>query len=237
MKQKLKSWLKHAASNAPKSLQQELKRLHFRRQISRGVFVTNELEFNRLREWVHEGDWVLDVGANIGHYTLRLSQLVGPSGRVFAFEPMADTFELLAANVARSHAGNVTLMNVAASESVGRAGMSLPVFDSGLDNYYMAGITGGEGPINVVTMPIDFLQLPHRVSFVKIDVEGHELQAIRGMINLLKRDRPVLVVEGFSTEVADILSVAGYMFSDLPKSSNRIYHIEGLQRPVPAVRP
>lgn len=44
------------------------------------------------------GDWALDIGANVGHYTKRMSDLAGPEGRVIAFEPVPDTFAVLCAN-------------------------------------------------------------------------------------------------------------------------------------------
>lgn len=203
--------------------QQELKRIHMHRQMSRDQFTTNEPEFAFLGEWVASGDWVLDIGANIGHYTMRLSNLVGPTGRVIAFEPVPETFELVASNAARALHRNVTLLNVAASDSMSIANMSLPTFDTGLDNYYMAGITAGEGRTAVITIPVDHLQISHTISFVKIDVEGHELQTILGMIGLLKRDHPKLVVEGFSADVNKVLTEIGYSFFDLPGSSNRVF--------------
>src|SRR5580698_10220999 len=100
--------LKRVASRFPVGLQQELKRVKFRRDIRNGTFRTDEPEFNRLREWVRVGDWVVDIGANVGHYTLELSSLVGRTGRVFAFEPIPETFELLAAHAARCENQNVT---------------------------------------------------------------------------------------------------------------------------------
>ena len=59
--------LKRASSRLPLRLQQELKRLHFRRQIRKGTFETDEAEYAKLAQWVKAGDWVLDVGANHRH--------------------------------------------------------------------------------------------------------------------------------------------------------------------------
>ena len=138
----MKKLLKRIASKLPKNLQQELKRLYFSHQIKNDTFITDEKELDKLHEWLSEGDWIIDVGANIGHYTKRFSELVGAKGRVIAFEPMTDTFELLSANVAKFANDNVSLFNVAASSSPSIQGMTLPKFDTGLDNYFMAKITG-----------------------------------------------------------------------------------------------
>ncbi len=88
------------AAKLPMRLQQRMKRIHFAYQIKRDRFSADEPEFDLSQDLISGGDWVVDIGANIGHYTLLFSKLVGPTGRVIAFEPMPETFELLCANVA-----------------------------------------------------------------------------------------------------------------------------------------
>lgn len=217
------SWLKGLSSRLPLRTQQKLKRWHFMHQLRTDRFLTPEPEYGRLDEWVAPGDWVIDVGANIGHYTVRLSRLVGPSGRVMAFEPVAETFEILASLISAAGAHNVSLFNVAVSAEAGTAGVALPRFASGLTNYYMANLTSTAGEFTVMTLPLDALMPTKRVSLIKIDVEGHELQALRGMQALLLRDRPRLIVEGRSREVATLLKDLGYRFVELKDSPNRVF--------------
>ena len=188
--------LKRFVSNFPILYQQELKRIYFRWQIRTGTFKSHEQEFDRLDEWVRAGDWVLDIGANVGHYSARLSGLVGVDGRVFAFEPILRTFELLSANMAQCPFQNITLLNVAVSESTCLAEMSIPRFETGLENYYEARLTRGETGIPIVCLSIDCLNIPKSIRLAKIDVEGHELSVLRGMEKLIRRDQPVLIVEG-----------------------------------------
>ncbi len=214
--------LKRIASYLPLAAQNSMKRIQFAAQIRRGTFLTDEKEYSRLEEWVSEGDWVIDVGANIGHYTLRLSSIVGATGRVLAFEPISATFELLASNVARAGVGNVTLLNAASSDKTGVVDMEIPSFDSGLDNYYMANISA-DGDVSCLTLAIDSLKLPHRVGFVKIDAEGHELPVLAGMRELLLRDKPVLVVELSNDKIKEYLEPIGYETIVLPESSNLIF--------------
>jgi FkbM family methyltransferase len=217
------SLLKRLASALPPRAQQELKRLHFGRQLRAGSFSTAEPEFTRLPCWISAGDWVIDVGANVGHYTVRLAQLVGSTGRVLAFEPVPATFELLAANVSAAGACNVSLFNVAISSQSAVMGISMPRFDSGLTNYYRAGLTSAGGEFDVVTMALDSIMPAKRVALIKIDVEGHELQALRGMQRLLRRDRPRLIVEGTSEEVSAFLAELNYQFDQFPQSPNRVF--------------
>ena len=216
-------WLKRLSSALPLRTQQGLKRFHFAHQIRSGRFATAEPEYARLCEWVAAGDWVIAVGANVGHYTTRLSQRVGPTGRVLAFEPVPETFELLAANMAVAGARNVSLFSAAASTHISFAGMRLPQFSSGLTDDDMASITSGDGEFKVLTLPLDSATPSVRVTLVKVDFEGHELPAPRDMRALLQRDLPRLIVEGTSPEVETFLRDLGYTFTELPGPPNRLF--------------
>jgi FkbM family methyltransferase len=227
-------WLKSLASRFPRRVQQELKRVRFRRQLRSGTFVTAEPEYARLGDWIAEGDWVVDVGANVGHYTVRLSQLVGDDGRVLAFEPVPETFELLAANLSFVGAHNVSLFNVAASASSALVSLSIPQFPSGLANFYCAGLTSTlpwphkpEADFKVLTLALDTLVIPQRVTLVKLDVEGHELSALRGMEQLLRRDRPRLIVESATGDICRFLGDLRYESLQLPESPNRVFFTTG----------
>jgi len=219
----MKNYFKKLASKLPVRWQQEMKRLHFGRSIKKGSFITDEPEYSKLEEWVNPGDLVLDIGANVGHYTQKLSLLVGTEGRVIAFEPVPDTFELLTANVARFVNKNISLLNMAASDSTKFLGMDIPEFDTGLTNYYMAKLSNDQKQFSVLCMPIDTLDISDKVALAKIDVEGHEEAVLVGMKEILKRDHPVLIVEGEVKEVEDFLNGLGYTFEKIDGSPNRIY--------------
>jgi FkbM family methyltransferase len=134
---------------------------------------------------------------------------------------------LLAANVALLRAPNVTLFNVAASDSMGIVGMSLPSFETGLQNYYMARIveSGQLAAYHVAAIRIDSLELARAVALVKVDAEGHERQVLRGMDALLRSAKPRLIVEGYDPLVEAYLDSLGYGFETLEGSPNRVYSI------------
>jgi FkbM family methyltransferase len=200
--------LKGLAARMPPSWQLELKRQRYRRQIARGAFRSGEPEDALLDSLLGAGDWAIDVGANIGHYTKRMSDLVGADGRVIAFEPVIDTFSLLAANVQLYRHQNVTLLNTAASERTEITGISIPQFENGLPDYYEASVGQGNGGLQAMALSIDSLRPPRRVRLVKIDAEGHELQFLLGMTQLLARDKPVLIVEANCGEGRCVSGVA-----------------------------
>jgi FkbM family methyltransferase len=216
--------LKRVAAMLPGRWQDELKRIYFARQIRRGAFETDEPEFKLLARLVRAGDWAVDVGANVGHYAKRLSDLVGPEGRVFAFEPVPSTFALLAANVRGFQHSNVTLINAALSDGAGTARMAIPDFTRGLPNFYQARLSAEVGAgLAVVTLALDQLDIAQRVSLVKVDVEGHEERALRGMRRLIEVQRPVLIVETSSEAVVASLVALGYAAQRLPGSSNVLF--------------
>lgn len=212
--------LKRIAALLPFSWQHELRRKFFHRQIRQGTFFTDEKEFALLNTFLQPGDWALDLGANVGHYTKRMSELVGSTGRVIAFEPMPDTFSLLASNVRLFECANVSLMNVAVSDKITTVGIELPSFSEGLPNYYQARLTSEAAKLSVLTVAIDALSLPMKVKLAKIDVEGHELPVLQGMRGLLERDHPVLIVETSGQESIKLLHSLGYVTERLPGSSN-----------------
>jgi FkbM family methyltransferase len=218
--------IKRFASKLPSRALWGLQRLRYWLQIHNGdFFKAHEPEYYRLEEWVNDGDFVIDVGANIGQYTARLSKLVGRSGRVLAFEPVPDTFELLAFNISLLDLTNVSLFNAAVSSEARIVGMSIPKFETGLDNHWGASISPDGGQLKVMSLTIDSLAISTRVGLVKIDVEGHELQALLGMGELLKRDHPTLIVEGWSAEVQTYLSGLGYEFEQAPGCCNRVFRL------------
>jgi FkbM family methyltransferase len=218
----LTSLLKWVAARCSTSTQHELRRWFFRHQIRTRRFLTDEREYALLDKWLEPGDWAMDIGANVGQYTLRMSELVGPSGRVIAIEPVPDTFALLAANTRSFPHANVTLLNAAVSDRTTVVGMKIPSFAQGLPNYYQAQISEESAGLTVLGIPLDALGLTARLKLVKMDVEGHELPALKGMRTMLERDHPVLLVETSSDTTVAFLESMGYATRRLPGSSNLV---------------
>lgn len=161
-----------------------------------------------VRRLVHEGDAALDIGANFGVFTKLFSELVGQHGSVIAFEPIPQTFRTLTAALKRYHWSNVQAVNKAVSDHVGRVLMVVPQYEDSLgDNLYQASIvTSPQSPktFSIEAVTIDSLRLP-RVDFMKIDVEGHELEVLQGSSQTLERHRPTLMVEVTSARTAEYL--------------------------------
>jgi FkbM family methyltransferase len=147
---------------------------------------------------VRPGDTVLDVGANIGLFTDRFSRLVGPDGRVIAFEP----HPAYARDLSRiaSTRGNVTLIAAAVSDAPGTAQLSVPGMSAG-PNRTMGSLQPRPNSehgelIEVPTTTLDAeTASATRVRLLKLDVEGHEHEALLGARQLLRREHPVILLE------------------------------------------
>lgn len=218
-------------SKLPKVWQFELKRIHYRRRIRLGTFVSDEPEFSILSRMVRNGDWVVDIGANVGFYTKRLAELVGSEGRVLAFEPVPETFALLTSNLTLCGFTNVTLFNTAVSEANNLAGISVPDYsDTSQLNYYQAHVTSlADSNFRILTVSLDSIQIPEKVKLIKIDAEGHEHSVLRGMQNILMRDSPILIIEAPHGETRELLESLGYTSTTLPESPNVVFHNNEVQ--------
>jgi FkbM family methyltransferase len=153
------------------------------------------------------GDVFFDVGAGLGFFTILGARLVGPEGTVVAFEPELANLESIRSNVEANGFGNVVVTGTAVSGET-REGL---VRGSGATARLTSTAPGV--PVEIVSIDDFVAARPELVpAVVKIDVEGHELEVIRGMHETLARHRPRIVCElhGSNAEVSRELGAYGY---------------------------
>jgi FkbM family methyltransferase len=141
----------------------------------------NPDEYRAFRAVVRRGATVLDVGANVGAYTLMFATWVGEQGRVFAFEPAPAARDGLRTHVTMNgFDGRVTIVEAAAAASVGRAPFAL--HPSGGASSLALTSLGDVPQIEVATETIDHVCRTHALipAVIKIDVEGAELEVLKG---------------------------------------------------------
>jgi FkbM family methyltransferase len=163
---------------------------------------------------VEPGTTALDVGANIGFFTMHLAAALGDGGRVVAFEPIRELAALLARSVAENRLeGVVTIEEAAAGASSGTAGILYvhrarnPGASYLVPSGTAACATSHE--IRTVRMvALDDCAFPGRVSFIKLDIEGAEPLCVRGATRLLRRDRPVVLSEVHPVQLERVCGVA-----------------------------
>jgi FkbM family methyltransferase len=166
------------------------------------------------------GDTAIDIGAHKGVYTYWMSRLVGPAGRVVAYEPQPDLARFLRAGLSGPRLRNVELRTVALSDSAGVARLSIPV-EGSQRVVGQATLEAGDASaiaVDVETRRLDDESLQAPVGLVKCDVEGHELKVLRGGTKLLEDQRPHLLVEveyrhaGVAViDTFDLLATIGYL--------------------------
>lgn len=146
---------------------------------------------------VKPGDVVVDVGANIGYYTLILARLVGTTGRVYAFEPDPKNFALLQKNVVGNRYRNVTLIPCAVTEKSGRLKLFLCDTNKGDHRIYPSEECRAQVEIQGVSLD-DYLNAKEEtVDFVKMDIQGSEPGALRGMRRIIQRSPKLKMVTEF----------------------------------------
>lgn len=205
----------------PHSTVQLIKKRHYLRLLCSSL-IEKETELRVLQHLVRPGDFVIDIGANIGVYSKILSELVGRDGRVYSIEPFPPTFEILCYNIRNLSLDNVEPINVAISDSEDVITMGLPYDSSGAETHYRASIVKDYADkskiemTNVQATTIDscFLRAPKIISFIKCDVEGHELACIKGAKKFLAQSQPAWLVE-VSGEPDDTDSAAHDVFKIL----------------------
>ena len=158
------------------------------------VHVTNIPEIEFCKNEIKKGDTVVDVGANIGLFTLFFSKLVGTTGRVIAFEPDPENFDVLKKNIELNEITNVTLIQKGVSnknESV---------------KLYKSSVSGGHSLIknewakeytNIQTVTLDDYFRGKEIDMIKIDTEGFELEVIEGGKKLLEDNKNMKIISEF----------------------------------------
>jgi FkbM family methyltransferase len=168
---------------------------------------------------VNPGETWLDIGAHYGYTAIALSLLVGPEGRVFAFEPMLATAGYLAQTRSANRLAQLSILPLALGTPDSLARIQLPTTRGMVDS--TVGVVSGANAWRETFLEsrLDWLWPliaggAQQIDGVKIDVQGMEVRVLRGMADLLKKYRPRLVVEFHAgvarREVLDLVDRAGY---------------------------
>jgi FkbM family methyltransferase len=160
---------------------------------------TNEMPIQEaLVSRIKAGDVFLDIGANIGFFSVIGARLVGPDGRVYAFEPVPANLTALQRNIGLNQFANTKIMQSAVSNHSGKGELLLADWGGG------SALKGASTPPDICgTMEVELVTIDQLVeqgeieppAVVKIDVEGAELEVLQGMARTLEKHHPVLIYE------------------------------------------
>jgi FkbM family methyltransferase len=146
---------------------------------------------------IKPGQTVLDIGANIGYYTLMAAKLVGPKGKVYAFEPDPDNFALLKKNVESNGYTNATLINKAVSNKTKTAKLFLNKTNRGDHRLYDSKDGRPFIPIRTVKMDDFFKKTDKKINFIKMDIQGSEAGALEGLKILIRKNSQLKLITEF----------------------------------------
>lgn len=152
-----------------------------------------------LTRFLKKGYYCLEIGANVGYYTLLTASLIRKEGKILAAEPHPGNFSTLLENVSMNSLGNVTCLNVACSNYDGHGHMKITP-QSDLHRLLEDGENGG---LRVEVRKVDTLAKDlERLDFMKMDVQGHEDKVIEGSYKTIETFKPSLLLE-FHPTLAD----------------------------------
>lgn len=166
--------------------------------IGQHIYITGNFEpptAHLVSSLLYEGDTMIDVGANIGFFTLLASRKVGPSGKVCAFEPVPSTCAAMERNLSINGIVNVIVHEIALSNLTGTVTIHEgPARNRGLSS--IRPISNASGRHSVPVAAFDSLEVSRGpIHLIKIDVEGAEQLVIEGAMECLRRNRPHLIIE------------------------------------------
>lgn len=210
-------------------------------QDSLGLSIFGEwepFETDLIKKYVGRGDIVLDIGANIGYYTLIFARLVGDDGKVFAFEPDPENFALLKKNVEVNAYRNVTLVQKAVSNENKRIRLYLSVGNKGDHRIYDSANNRPSVAVDAVRLD-DFLnEFIGRVDFIKMDIQGAEGKALEGMSMLVRSSKQVKIITEFWPSGLEQSGVNPRQYLRLLSDFGfTLYQIDETRRTINAVNP
>lgn len=164
------------------------------------------------RKLVKPGFTVYDIGANVGFHTLLLSHLVGPKGQVIAFEPNPRNRVSIQRQIEVNEVKNIRVMDCALADEDGEAFLNTSISSS-------QGFVADKGQFGIVLRKLDSLELNLPApNLLKIDVEGFEARVVRGALETIRKNLPIVICDQNDEEtkpsLVDVLSGLNYEVTD-----------------------
>ena len=173
--------------------------------------------FNRWWKHFPSKGLMIDIGANIGSHTVQFKTNF-PQLKIWAFELHPDNYKVLQYNTKRYE--DVKAFNV----GIGSRASVVSFNDGHFSNSGVVKLDAKGRNSNIIIALDDLIgcdELNDKVTFIKLDIEGHELSALEGMTNLLKKDRPMIWLEDLTNDISiNYLKSLGYVILDQEQSTS-----------------
>lgn len=193
--------------------------------VFREIFIEKSYEKEFI---VKKGDVILDIGASIGWYSCKMSDLVGETGKIIAIEPNPDNFYYLKKNIEKNNLKNIIPLNIGVWSSKRKMNLTSNKYGSLLEYLQKSDdLKYCQSKINVELNTIDNIVLDlklEKINLIKMDIEGAEIEAIKGAKNALTRSKNICLI--FSAYHKDISGIESYrtLFPILKKMKFKIFN-------------
>ena len=184
---------------------------------------------NILKKCLRQGDTFVDVGSNIGLMSLSASQFVGQDGHVYSFEPLAETFAILTKNIEMNKSSNISAYNIALGSSRKRAVIYRNLDINRASASLIKPVQKNSKGLEVLVETLDEFATKNNITnirMIKIDVEGQELEVLKGANNLLRSpNAPIICIEysnSHPTQGGQLLDLYNYLLVN----NYKIYKLE-----------
>src|SRR6056297_738274 len=170
------------------------------RLVNSGFFRRKHPEIHYLAEIIDEGDVCIDIGANLGYYSVFMSRLCGPQGKVYAVEPIPLFRSIWQDNMKKFGENNVEMLPYALGETERSVKMGMPSRD-GIVHHGMTKIADDKNKQfseyfeAEMKVPDRLFAGIKRIDFVKIDIEGYEYPTLQNMMETIRQHKPKLQTE------------------------------------------
>ena len=201
-----------------------------------GIYEPYETEL--IKKQIKKGDVILDIGANIGYYTLIFANIVGKEGRVYAFEPDPENFAILKKNIEINNYDNVVLIRKAVSNKSGKIRLYLCEDNKG-DHRIYDSYDGRESiDIEAITLDEYFKDYNGRIPLIKMDIQGAEFGAFEGMTSILKKNKNIKIFTEFWPQGLQKFGTSADKYLNLLlKQDFKLYTINERLKKIDVVRP
>jgi FkbM family methyltransferase len=186
-----------------------------------GIKLRDHQQVRFLGTLLKPGDVCIDIGANLGYFSIPMSHWVGRKGKVYSVEPVPAFREVLAGNVERFALGNVEIMPYALGDADGVAvKLATPRVDGvvrhGRTEVMSSGHSGEVAEVHESLMytPSHLFSGLAQLNFIKCDVEGYEMHIIPHLVSIIQQFKPILEIEiaseGNRRQITGIMQELGY---------------------------
>lgn len=160
-----------------------------------------EFETEIFKQNIKKGDVIVDLGANIGYYSLIAANLVGDKGKVYAFEPDEKNFQVLRKNIQVNNYKNIFPVKMAVSDKTGNVKLYISPENKGDHRIYDQ--KAGRETVTIKSTTLDEYFKNQKVDLIKMDIQGSELDALKGAKKLINTNKNIKIITEYQADLLE----------------------------------